>query len=213
MRRSEWAVIGIVVLVWAGAYSVYPLLPAQVASHWNSAGEVNGYSSRWVGAFLLPLILTGIVALFLAIPRIDPLKRNIALFRSSYDGFIVMVTLFLVYIYLLMLVWNSGGRFDVTLATVPAVSALYIFAASLVRRSKRNWFIGIRTPWTLTSDTVWQKTNELGARLLFWSGLIALLTVFARSYAEYLLVGPVLLSAVISVVYSFVLFRAEQKNK
>src|SRR5579871_6816371 len=99
MHKSEWFLIGMAVIFFATGAFFYPHLPLQIASHWNSAGEVNGYLSRVWGIFLFPIIFLVVAALFFAIPRIDPRRDNIAKFRKYYDYLIIAISLALYYIY------------------------------------------------------------------------------------------------------------------
>jgi uncharacterized membrane protein len=192
--------------------AVYPRLPDQVASHWNAANQVDGTMPRFWGAFLMPMITLVMLGLLLLIPAIDPLKDNIAQFRSSFNVFIVLIVAFLLYLHILTTLWNLGVQgFRMSTALLPAMGLLFIFIGSLLRRAKRNYSIGIRTPWTLSSDSVWDKTHRLGALLFVISGLLAALGAFLPGPLAYLLVmGPVLLSTLVLLVYSYVLWRAEQ---
>jgi uncharacterized membrane protein len=85
---------------------VYPLLPEQVASHWNANNEVDSYMTRFWGVALMPLVPIGMAALFLVIPVIDPLKANIAQFRGAFNAFIVLISAFMLYVHGLTLAYN-----------------------------------------------------------------------------------------------------------
>jgi len=203
MRKSELIVLVIVLLSFAIAVHFYPQMPEKMASHWNAKGQVDGYMSRFWGLFLMPTISLGLLVLFILIPMIDPLKENIEKFRTYFDGFIVLLILFLFYIYLLTIFWNIGMRFNMTRLLAPALGALYYSIGILTENAKRNWFIGIRTPWTLSDDRVWDKTHKIGGRLFKIAGIIALLGFFFPSIAIYFMVVPVILVAVYTFVYSY----------
>jgi uncharacterized membrane protein len=191
---------------------VYPQLPDQVASHWNASDQVDGTMPRFWGVFLMPLLALGMLGLFLLIPAIDPLKANIAQFRRTFNVFIVLILAFLLYMHVLTIAWNLGFQgFHMSTAMLPAMGLLFIFIGAMLRVAKRNFFIGIRTPWTLSSDRVWDKTHRLGAVLFVASGVIAGLGAFFPGQVAYWLVlGPVLLSTVVVLIYSYVLWREEQ---
>jgi len=185
-------------------------LPDPMASHWNMNDEVDGYMLKASAVFMVPLISLAMFLLFLLVPLIDPLKANIAKFRPTFNLFIVLIFVFMGYLWKLTILWNLGFRgFRMSTAIVPALGLLFIFTAYMLRRAKRNWFIGIRTPWTLSSDRVWDETHRLGAILYLASGIVAILGVFAGSYAFWLTIGPILLSTVVLVVYSYVLYHRE----
>lgn len=207
MRKSELIILVIVLLSFAIAVHFYPQMPEKMASHWNAKGQVDGYMSRFWGLFLMPVISLGLLVLFTLIPMIDPLKENIEKFRTYFDGFIVLLILFLFYIYLLTIFWNIGMRFNMTRLLAPALGALYYSIGILTENAKRNWFIGIRTPWTLSDDRVWDKTHKIGGRLFKIAGIIALLGFFFPSIAIYFMVVPVILVAVYTFVYSYFEYR------
>ena len=207
----------IVLLVIVGAtlagLLLWNRLPDPMASHWNVNDQVDGYMSKFWGVLLVPLIALGMFLLFLAIPNIDPLKANIAQFREVFNLFIVLIVGFMVYIYALTLRWNLGyTNFGLGRAMMPALGVLFIFVGYMLRKAKRNWFIGIRTPWTLSSDRVWEETHRIGAVLFTISGVLALLgSFFGGMTAFVLIMVPLLGSAIFLVIYSYVLYQRETK--
>jgi len=154
-----------------------------------------------------------VLLLFIFIPRLDPLKENIEKFRKYFDWFIVLVALFLFYIFLLTVFWNFGFKFSMTMALAPAFGILFFYSGILIENTKRNWFIGIRTPWTLSSDAVWAKTHQLGGKLFKISGVIALLGIFFPSYSIFMVISPVLLSVIYAFIYSYLEYKKEQRVK
>lgn len=208
----------IVVLVLLVAATVVGLalwnrLPDPMASHWNENDQVNGYMSKFWGVFLMPLITLGMLVLFLLIPNIDPLKANIAQFRDVFNLFIVLIVGFMVYIYFLTLRWNLGyTNLGISKAMMPALGVLFFFIGYMIRKSKRNFFIGIRTPWTLSSDRVWEETHRLGSILFMISGALAFVgAFFGGAVAFWLLFIPVIGSTIITLVYSYILYQREIK--
>ena len=187
-------------------------LPDPMASHWGINDQVNGTMSKFWGVFLMPVITIAMLLLFLIIPSIDPLKANIAQFRDYFNSFIALIVAFMVYIYGLTLVWNLGyTSFRMSTAMLPAMGLLFIFVGVMVGKAKRNYFIGIRTPWTLSSDKVWDETHRVGSKLFIASGVLALLGAFFPDYAFWFIMVPVLGTALFTVVYSYVLFQREPK--
>ena len=187
--------------------------PDPMASHWNANDQVDGYISRFWGVFMMPLVTLGMFLLFLVIPNIDPLKANIAQFRETFNLFIAFMVGFMVFVHALTLRWNLGYTdFGIGQATLPAMGLLFIVIGSLLRRAKRNFFIGIRTPWTLSSDTVWEKTHLLGAALFMASGVLAVIGGFIGGMvAFWMLMAPLLGSTLFLLVYSYMLYQKETK--
>jgi uncharacterized membrane protein len=188
-------------------------LPDQMASHWNVNDQVDGYMPKFWGVFMMPLVTLGLFLLFLVIPSIDPLKANIAKFRDAFNLFIVLIVAFMLYIHGLTLAWSLGYTgFKMSTSMLPAMGLLFIFIGFLLRKAKRNFFIGIRTPWTLSSDTVWDKTHQLGAVLFMASGVLAFIGgVFGGMAAFWLLFVPLIGSTIFLLVYSYVLYQRETK--
>jgi len=164
--------------------------------------------------FLMPLVTLGMLLLFLVIPNIDPLKANIAQFRDVFNLFIVLLVGFMVYIYALTLLWNLGyTNFGLGKAMMPALGVLFIFVGYMLRKAKRNYFIGIRTPWTLSSDKVWDETHRLGAVLFIISGLLAFIGGFFGSMiAFWMMFVPLIGSTIFLLIYSYVLYQQETKS-
>lgn len=191
---------------------VYDQLPDQMASHWNANDEVDGYMNRFWGVFMLPLMSVGLAILFFAIPYLDPLKENIAEFRGIYNVFVLVMQGFLTYVWTLTIIWNlNEGSFKLGNALLPAMGLLFIFLGYMIRTAKRNWFVGIRTPWTLSSDRVWDETHRVGGNLFMISGAIAILGIFFGVHAVWFILVPLLGSTVFLYIYSYVLYQGETK--
>lgn len=186
----------------------YPQLPARMASHWNASGQADGYMSKFWGVFLMPLISIGMMILFWIIPKIDPLKKNIDKFKKYYHGFILLMIGFLFYLYLLTLIWNLGYQFNMTRMLAPALGILFYFIGIMLPHAKRNWFIGIRTPWTLSNDEVWDKTHKLAGRLFKFAGLIFFIGMLLGGGHTFGFVMILILAcALYPVLYSYLIFR------
>jgi uncharacterized membrane protein len=186
-------------------------LPDQMASHWNVHDQVDGYMTKISGVFMLPLITLAMLVLFLVIPAVDPLKANIAKFRESFNLFIVLMVAFMVYIHGLTLAWSLGyTNFKMSGAMLPAIGLLFIFIGFMMRQAKRNFFIGIRTPWTLSSDVVWNETHRVGAVLFMICGVLAVIGgLFGGITAFWLMFAPIIGSTIFLLIYSYVLYQRE----
>jgi len=213
MKKMLIGAFFIIVLSFIIGIASYNSLPSTLASHWGSNGNVNGYIPKFWALFLLPLISLGMLLLFYFIPRIDPLKKNYEKFRKYFDSFIFVIILFLFYIYLLTILWNFHVLFNMTTALIPALGFLFIYIGAILRNIKRNWFIGIRTPWTISSDKVWDKTHRLGSILFQISGIIMILGIFFDDFIVYFILVPIIVSAVALVVYSYLEYRKLEKKK
>lgn len=208
MKKTTIIISALIILISfiVGVY-LYPQMPEQMASHWGIDGEVDGWMPKIFVLFLMPAIGALLFALFYFLPKIDPLKKNVEKFRKHYDGFVLMMLLFLFYIYALSLLWNYEIRFDMGTAIIPALVALFYFIGILLKNAKRNWFIGIRTPWTLSDDKVWEKTHKLASKLFKISAIIILFSLFFKEYSLWVVLVVGLGTALYSIIYSYWIFR------
>jgi len=211
MRKSGIIVLGVILLSFIIGIYFYPQMPEKIASHWNAQGQVDGYMSKFWGLFLMPLLSMMLFLLFIAIPKIDPLKHNIEKFREYYDGFVVLIIVYLFYVYLLTIFWNIGIRFSMVQPLAPAMGILFYYIGILIENAKRNWFIGIRTPWTLSSEKVWEKTHKIGGKLFKIAGIIAFIGVFFQRYALFFILVPIILVAAYTIVYSYFEYQKETR--
>jgi len=208
-KTAYMIIIGIIIIGFViGAY-FYAQMPPMTASHWNAARDVDGYLPKIFILILMPGISIILLLLFISIPRIDPLKHNIKKFRKYFDEFIIVIMLFLLYLQILTIVWGLGYRFHLVQFLSPSFAVLFYYAGVLTENARQNWFIGIRTPWTLSSKVVWDRTNKLGGKLFKICGIIALLGIVFPHYIIAFIIVPI----IVSVVYAFVYSYYEYKKK
>ncbi len=213
-KTTSIIVLALIAIALIAGLGLWNQLPDQMASHWNVNDQVDGYISKFWGVFLMPLITLGMFVLFLVVPGIDPLKANIVQFRETFNVFIALIVAFMLYIHGLTLVWSLGYQdFKMSAAMLPFMGILFIAIGYLLRKAKRNFFIGIRTPWTLSSDSVWDKTHQLGSVLFMLSGAFAILGgFFGGMTAFWLMFVPLIGSSLFLVIYSYILYRSETKS-
>ncbi|MDI6799527.1 MAG: SdpI family protein [Actinomycetota bacterium] len=119
------------------------------------------------------------------------------------DWFITLIFAFLFLVYAYSLLWNIGIEIDINILMPVAIGLLIFYSSVLIEHAKPNWFIGIRTPWTLSSDEVWEKTHKLGGRLSKVAGLISAFGVLFKDFAFFIVIIPVTLVSIYSIPYSF----------
>lgn len=171
-------VVTLALSVWA-----YPSLPSQVATHFNAAGQPNGESSRTVAVVFLPALMLVLQLLWSVLWKIDPKKRNYQSFWPTYRylGGVIVVFLGLVQLWIL---GHAIGYAWVSIRVVPTlVGVLIMLLSNLLPRLQPNWWIGIRTPWTLSSEESWRQTHRLAGQLGIPVGalMIVLVWVFPAS--------------------------------
>ncbi len=211
MRKIEIIILGIVLFSFIAGIYFYPKMPEQMAIHWNAQGEVDGYISKFWGLFLFPFILTGLYLLFLLIPRIDPLKTNIEKFIKYYYGLFILILIFILSIYLYVILWNVGIKINPNIIFSVECGLLFFYIGILCKKAKRNWFVGIRTPWTLSSEMVWDKTHKIGGKLFKIAGIIAFIGAIFPRYALFFILVPLILTAIYTILYSYFEYQKETK--
>jgi len=190
--------------------AVYPSMPDVVASHWNAAGEVNGTMPKFWGLLLIPLLMAVFSALFLVLPRIDPLRENYIKFQNYYDGFILVFAAFLCVIQLQIILWGMGIPLSPNLTLPVMIGILFIYIGFMLEHAEPNWFVGIRTPWTMSSVSVWKKTHAISAKLFKIAGVVCMIGILAGTSAWVFILVPAVAAAAAAVVYSYYAFRKEQ---
>ncbi|MEM4272604.1 MAG: SdpI family protein [Candidatus Bilamarchaeaceae archaeon] len=196
----------------AGAY-FYPSMPNFMASHWNGEGKADGYMEKEIALFLLPAATLAIAGFLYLVPKIDPLRENIEKFRRQYDGFIFLFVLFLTYVYFLQIAWSLGISFDMNRMMVPGLGVLFIYIGMLCGDCRQNWFVGVRTPWTMSSERVWKKTHSLAEKLFLGIGALWIVVGLVFPGFSPFMIAAAILAAISLFAYSYFEFQNEKKEK
>jgi uncharacterized membrane protein len=210
MKLIRPAIALVLILTVAITVISFPHMPDPVPSHWNAAGTVDGYLPKFWGLVLVPSFMIGIFALFAVLPRIDPRKNNYLKFQDFYEGFILVFAVFFFFIQLQILLWGLGVQVSPNMMIPLLAGALFVYIGFFMEHAEPNWFVGIRTPWTLSSDSVWKKTHQKGATLFKLAGVVSMIGILAGIYAWLFILVPALAVAAYTVVYSYVEFEKEQ---
>ena len=177
------------------------------------SGEANGFSSRELGAWLMPMIMFGVWVFMRVLPRLDPLRENYKRFENTYLAIITIVLVFLGLLHVMVLGIALGWPISMGRVVPLMLGALFVALGLLLPRAQRNWFVGIRTPWTLSSDKVWERTHKLGGWLFVAAGLVLMLASFARPDALMpVLVATITIASGVPLIYSLVLYLNEKKS-
>ncbi|HEX9347555.1 MAG TPA: SdpI family protein, partial [Gemmatimonadales bacterium] len=206
--RSRW--FGLVIAALAVALSIwaYPQLPPTVATHWGLNGTPNGYSSRAMAVAIIPVVLLVMTGVFRVLPRLDPRRDNYAKFIGTYWLIANTVILFILVAHGLIIASGLGYSVKIDRLMPIGLGLLFIVLGNYLTRVEPNWFVGIRTPWTLSSDTVWRKTHRTGGWLMVLAGLVVASGAFLPHGAFLpLFVVAILVMAVIPIVQSYVLWK------
>jgi len=206
--RHDAAAIALMILMVAGGILAYGHLPPVIPTHWGLDGQPNGWSSRMVAVGFPPALTLALWALLLVLPQIDPGRRNYAVFIGFYRALRLALVLLMAVLYATALLSGVGYRVSIPAVTTIAVSGLMIFLGNFMGRLRHNYFVGIRTPWTLADQEVWRQTHRVGGRLFVIGGFLPLAGLFfSPAAALALLLVGVLGAVLLSVAYSYLVYR------
>lgn len=210
--KTEWfswlmlAASGFIATYW------YHQLPAQVPTHWNIAGEVDGYTTPSGHTWLFLGLIIGLYLLFLAIPYLEPRKDHL---KKSL-GFLYLLKNYMLLFFTSMFAYISyastiNTTFDITTYISIAIGILFILIGNYLTQVKSNFLMGIRTPWTLSSDDNWTKTHRLGAITFILAGLLFIISAFFQGELSFIVpIISVILAAIVPVAYSYWLYTQER---
>ncbi len=186
---------------------LYPRLPDPLPTHWNAAGEVDDYMSRSAGLILFVAIPIISMLLFKLIPVISPHGFRTEGFSRVVNLLMVGTVLFACVVAAIALSAAVGSSVNISVVIPAAVGLLLMFIGNLLGKVRKNFFIGIRTPWTLASDEVWARTHRLGGWCVVLAGLIMFVAALAGARL-YVSVTAVVVLVLVPVVYSFFIYRS-----
>jgi uncharacterized membrane protein len=217
---SRW--IGVAVLLTAGALGAslyiyrfeYDRLPAEVPVHWNIQGKPDNFWPKeqvWKVFFLVPGIMVGMIGLAFLLPWLSPKSFEVDTFRSTFFYIMTLVVALLGFIHVAVLWASLRGDLGLDLGRwiVAGVLFFLVLTGNQLGRVRRNFWMGVRTPWTLASDTVWIQTHRLAAWLFVGGGLVGLIAVALGIPLEWCF-GLIMAVAFIPVIYSLILYKRLQ---
>lgn len=208
--KSRWMAPALAAAMWAFALSVYPRLPQRIATHWNVQGQVDGWTEKPWGALMMPLMATGMLALLWLLRRVDPRARNIDRFRDEWFLIVNLTLLLFAVLEVVMLGHALGWPVDVSRVIPVAVGLLFVGMGNYLPRIRSNWFMGIRTPWTLDNERVWRATHRVGGRTFVIAGIAMMLSAaLPPSLRAWAVVAVAVLGAGVPLVYSYVAYRRD----
>lgn len=210
-RRYYMIAIGLTVLALAVGMVAYPMLPDAIPSHWDLQNQVNGYSPKWHLLVLGPGAMAGIIIIFSLLPWLSPKHFEVDSSRSTYLRMMIIMVTLLAYVYGAVLWTGLGHALDVGRAIVGGVCLLIASLGNFMGKLRRNFYIGIRTPWALASERVWNATHRLAAKTFVAGGVVGLVFTLAGWTG-----WPVLVSmsagALAPVVYSLVFYKQLERH-
>jgi len=206
-RLSDILGLLIVLAGFAVVIPAYPGLPDPMPSHWNAAGQVNGWLPKFWGAFLIPIMMAVLWLIFLVLPRISPRGFEMEPFLRAWGVLKVTVLGLLLVVAVLVLRAAASHTGELSQTTMfVGMGILFVVLGNLLGKVTRNFFVGIRTPWTLASEEVWLRTHRLAGKLFVVAGFVVTANALI-GFKLWVMIAAIGLAAVIPVVYSYILYK------
>lgn len=210
--KTEILPILLVATAIISGFYFYTHFPAVVVSHWNFAGQPDGYSGKVSGAFAIPALISGMYLLFIFLPYLDPKGEKYQNFSKIYLLFRNLILLMLLIVYLASGAYNLGYYVNIQLIVPTLVGLLFIILGNYMGKIKSNWFVGVRTPWTMSSENVWNKTQSFGGKMMILFGLLIIITpLLPKILGIIVFVLGIIAVSFGSVIYSYLLYRKEKQ--
>ncbi len=218
MTRWFYLAVAVTVAAFAGSayvyFFAYDRLPEQIPIHWDIHGTVDHWVSKqdaWVNFWLTPALMLGFLLLTLVLPWLSPRSFEVDRFRDTYGYVMAMVIVLFAFIHFLLLWVSFHPDFDMTRLMVGGIMFFFALLGNVLGRVRRNFWVGVRTPWTLANETVWNQTHRLAAWLYSAIGILACLAVLLGAPLVWCFV-IFMIVVVIPVFYSLVLYKRLERE-
>ena len=213
--KNDWLIWVIILSPFLFVAYFWDKFPSQIATHFGMDGQPNDYSSKVTGLILFPGINVLMYFLFIVLPKIDPSRKNYGLFQDKFKIIRTLLHALLSYITMVTVFYSLGYQFNIEYVLFYGLLAFFLVMGNYLGNVRHNYFIGIRTPWTLSNETVWKNTHRLTAKI--WVGGSLLMMVIypflpqeISGTAFMIFIGAI---AIIPIVYSFLDFRKQTTVK
>ncbi|MEJ2515643.1 MAG: SdpI family protein [Gammaproteobacteria bacterium] len=207
-KPTQWISLGLCMLGLAVSAALFTHLPDKIPTHFDVAGNPDQWSDRFPGAVMVPLIMFAIWGMLWILPRISPKGWRVEPFMPVWNRIQLAILAFLLLVHVGIL-GHAVGWWGANLSRliVGGIGLLFLFLGNYLGKTTRNFFLGIRTPWTLASDEVWRRTHRLGGRVMVAAGAVMVLMALVGVH-QGVLVAVIILAALVPVVYSFFAYRS-----
>jgi uncharacterized membrane protein len=194
--------------------AMYPKLPDRLPTHWNIDGRIDGYGAKGIALFLLPAMMLVIVGVMRALPKIDPRRQNFSKMTGAYDAVVNAAVTVMAVIHLTTIAAGLGVDVSVQRIMPAIVGVMLVVVGNVLPQARPNWFFGIRTPWTLSNDRVWERTHRVGGYLMVIAGVAGIVSVALPFFTGFAVLGVAAGIAVSgSIIYSYVAWKDENARR
>jgi uncharacterized membrane protein len=205
-NKLIFSIVVVLVISWVVAFIYEAKLPQKIPTHWNIHGEVDGYTNKPWGVYMLPLISTVTSFLLLLLPKIAPKGFKLDSAKSVYEIIVLIMAIFMMGVMVLTFEAALNKAVDVNQWIMVGLGVLFIVIGNYLSKVPKNFFLGIRTPWTLSSDEVWYKTHRLGSWVFVICGMLTLLGGLL-SWPMVLMIIILSAAGLVPFIYSLIIYK------
>ena len=206
----QWVLIGAMFVL---AVVLWPSAPDRIPVHWGPSGEPDRYGGKVEGLLVLPLLTLGVYLLMLLLPKVDPGRDNYAAFGGAYATIRLSTVVFMALLYGLVILWVAGIRPDFAVVIPVLIGGLFVVIGNLLGKIRPNWFVGVKTPWTLSSRRSWVKTHRMAGWTFVLLGLASMVLGLAGVTWAVAAVPVAVLSCIAWLfVYSYLVWRSDPEK-
>ena len=207
--KREWLSLLILIIPFIIIAIYWNNFPAKVPTHWNISNQVDSYSPKEVGLFLIPGMNVLLYFLFLAIPKLDPRRENFKLFGTTFKILRISISALMLLLFIVIVLISLGMKLNVGQIVIYGTILLFLIIGNFMGNIRRNYFAGIRTPWTLHSDEVWRLTHRISGKLWVASSILMLLLGL---FIKLPVLGYIYFVCIVPILYSYFIFKILEKE-
>lgn len=213
--KKDWLILVVLLFPFIVTLYFWNHLPEQIPIHWNFEGEVDNYVPKMPGIFYLPAFAVVLYVLFLAVPLIDPRWSNYSLFKGSYQTLKFSIVAIMTLLFYVIIAASLGFDLDIMYFVIVPIVMLFTVVGNMMGKIRPNWFVGIRLPWTLSNDKVWQITHRFAGKLWVWSSLAMMVLLLILPTEPIKIIFWIYFAVIILIpsVHSYVIYKKLTKNK
>lgn len=201
----------LVLAMFVVGFWLYPKLPDVVPTHWNFEGQPDSYSSKQFAVWFFPSLTLLMTFLFPVLAKMDPHKEKYAQFQKAWFMIRTIILSCFAYLYFVSLYAALNPMVDVGSFVLCGIAVMFILMGNYLGKVRQNYFLGIRTPWTLHDEDIWNKTHRLSGWMFVLVGLLLLVEVFLKLSLPYVIFVTIALLLLVPIIYSYLLFRQKTK--
>ena len=207
-KKIFWIIkLFIVLIMFIAAYYVYPAMPEKFPTHWNYAGQIDGYSPKTFGVFMAPVLTLMLIFLLPLFRFIDPRRERFKQFEKPWEVIQLILVIFFAYIFgvTIYMVYNPMASMNTFM--MMGMGILFVLLGNYLGKIRQNYTVGIRVPWTIDNEEVWNKTHRLGGWCFVIAGLIFMINAYFNFMSWLIFILAIILAAGVPIIYSYIIFR------